>query len=347
MKKILFLFVSLTMAMLTFGQYTPSGVAMSLMSDGDKSEIEKADKSFSASDRLIKKAEKIEQKYQKYNNSKKRKKYEKKTKEAKKLRVDAQLEKAKGYKKIFEVYLEVVSNGKFHFEADRRSAEDYIRTAEDNASSAPNFLKKYKGKKSSKFKKIRFAAINDDIAKNEDAYQSALLVLEDALATLNEQESKRLNEVADANAWKLAEDENTIASYETYLRSQPNGTYVTDANQRISNLKDEMASAAAAKVQNEITYKVQILADKKAWLKTKVVSIYPSISVAQIFEWFDDADGFFKYAAGEFKSYKEAKILRDGLKNERQDVFIIAFKKGFQIDIVEARTTTNELDEEE
>ncbi len=349
MRKIFLLITLIGLASFSFGQFTPSGTANDMFSDGDKSTIEKAEKSFSSANRLIKKAEKIEKKYQKYNNSKKRKKYESKTKEAKMLRVQAQEEKAKGYKKIVNVYLNVLSAGKFHFEQDRELANQYIESAEAETKNASSYLKKYKGLKKSKYKKIRYSAIENDIQQNEDAYQNSLTGLEDAMALLSEQEGKKANENSDKNAWDLAEKENTIAAYRAYLGSHPNGNYAIDAKQRIGNLQAEAeaAAAAASKAENAITYKVQILADRNAWTKVKVSKIYPNVSPDRIFEWFDDKDSFFKYATGEFSTYQAAKSLREQLKNDRQDVFIIAFKKGYQIDIVEARTATNELDIEE
>ncbi|MCK5633395.1 hypothetical protein KAH94_06575, partial [bacterium] len=86
------------------------------------------------------------------------------------------------------------------------------------------------------------------------------------------------------------------------------------------------------RISNEnIVFKVQIVADTKALSSESLYKIYSGYENVQQYE----EDGWHKYSLGEFKTYEEANKFR--AKSGVKGAFVIAFKGGKKINVLEAK----------
>ncbi|MEN9444542.1 MAG: hypothetical protein RIS47_1432 [Bacteroidota bacterium] len=329
----LVLFATISQAQVNFSE-----IALARFTDGDNTAVEESNTLFATAKTNLMEAESIEQQYAKYNNDKKRKKWESKTAKAKQARVDAQVDNGNAYAKLAGIYQRIIDSGTYLYEDDHAIAVEYLNEGNKNIKKAEARFSKYIGQKSSAFKKTEYKALVKDLEMAEQFYQTAFASYEEAIVVLNDQQQKKDKENAELQAWERAQSKNTIDGFKSYLSANPDGLHADEARAAISNLETLILQQA----KKIVTYRVQLLADQKVWDKQIIAQQYPMLKATDIDEWFDDKDGLFKYCTAKFPNYASAREFKNKLKGNRTDVFVIAFISGYQVDITEAKTETNE-----
>lgn len=150
-------------------------------------------------------------------------------------------------------YLDTYPNGAFQVVANKylKEAELKEKTQADwkaaqsrnSIDGYENFLKKYPN---SEFSRKAMTAINGIIQGEWNKVKSS-----DDLGLLDEFAKKypktrqaelaleEINEIRDLSAWEIADEENSISSYNRYLSSSPRGNYAYTAKSRINKIEEE------------------------------------------------------------------------------------------------------------
>ncbi len=308
------------------------------LSDSEKSTISDAKKNIERADRMMSNAVNEYNKYKNLLTSKKknkRKKGEKKTVTGKQNMITAANYYNKGYKQLYNLYMDKLNTIVFEFEEDKNAAEQYKSKAEKLFSQGQKKLEKYKGTDEKKLKKdIKFATLKSNMESGAESERKAIENLALALSLYDNQNAKKQEQTeADNKAWQNALMENSIQGYQNYLDSYPQGLHVAEANAKISELEEKIRIAEEQQKNPDLIYHVQIMADTHPWtteeIKSKIYFTNETIVEQYI-------DGWYKYWIGDFKSYDEAKAKAKQVKARRRGAFVVATVNGQLVDILKA-----------
>jgi hypothetical protein len=311
---------------------------MSDLSDSEKSSISDAKKNIERADRMMSNAINEYNKYKNLLTSKKknkRKKGEKKTVTGKQNMITAANYYNKGYKLLYDLYMDKLNTIVFEFEEDKTAAEQYKSKAQKQFEQGQKKLEKYKGIDEKKLKKdYKFASIKSDVEGGAESERKAIENLAQALSLYDNQITKKqeLTE-ADNKAWQNALMENSISAYQNYIEKYPQGLHVSEANAKIQELEEKIRIAEEQQKNPDLIYHVQIMADTHPWtteeIKSKIYFTNETIVEQYI-------DGWYKYWIGDFKTYDEAKAKVKQIKPRRRGVFVVATVNGQPVDILKA-----------
>jgi hypothetical protein len=270
-------------------------------------------------------------KYFSSSKKNKKKKGEKKSVEAKQYRIKAATYYDKAYEAIYNLYNSKLEVAEYSFTEDATMAQGLIDDANTSFADGQRVLKTYKAYKEDDLKKtVEYSTLKSDLKSMVTTEEDALKMLADAIVIwLGQDEKKSKLDLEDEKAWKVALSLNTIPAYKSYLASYQEGIHAEEAAKKIEELQE--AILAANKASTNVTYKVQILADKKSWTAVNIkAKIYKGT------ETYTEkyTEGYYKYWIGDFKTYAEAKALKTkcGVKG----AFVVCFLAGSQVDILKA-----------
>ncbi len=267
-------------------------------------------------------------------------KAEKKLYDAKKFRKNALIYYDVAYGGLYDFYVQKMTGVIYDFPEDEIKANELIADAEQNIFEAREISSKYAKINDEKIAEIPYLTLKDDVNKAFELYNDALCYLIQAIHIWQSQDEKTKQIIAnDKKQWDNAQQDNSIASYQNYISKNPDGEYVTQAQRMIQQLKDEQLNELGQTNTKGLVYKVQICADRKPLSDNKIkTDIYKGDK--KIEERF--ADGFYKYSIGFFRTYEEARILRDNCNVK--GAFVVCFLDGKQIHITEGIKIENSQD---
>jgi len=265
----------------------------------------------------------------------KQKKAEKKSVDAKKYRINAAIKYDEGYTAIFNMYMEILNSAEYIFVEDGSLSQKYTDDANTSFADGQRVLAKYQDVKTEDaLIKKTYTTLKSDLASMVTYEETGLQMVVDAILLWKGQDAKKTElDNADETAWTGAKKLDKIPAYKNYLASYPEGLHAEEAATKIEALEDAFleAQSKTATTSNKVTYKVQILADKKEWTDAKIKSkIY--FGTETVNKRYDD--GYYKYSIGEFKTYAEAKTFKNkiGVKG----AFVTCFVEGKQVEILDA-----------
>ncbi len=337
MKKVVFLILTMTFGFFLNAQdfYSPtSDLTNSELTqiEGFKSDIEKAEK-------MTVKADGDYQKYKKLLTSRKKskkKKGEKKMLGAKKSLLQAQKQFGKGYEGLYELYAEKLTTVNFLFPEDQTRANVLKTEAEEALQVGKQMFEKYNRRYSDKDLKkvIKFKTIDNTTRGAAAKEKEAVQKLVEALDLYEKQDKKKESlDLKEDEAWSSAVMENSINGYSRYLNEFPNGKYVAQAQQKITELENKIRAAEELQNNPSLVYHIQIMADNFQWNQQDILSkiYYTNEVISETY-----IDGWYKYWIGNFSSYKEAKKEVKKVRRKRRGAFIIGTINGEPVDIMNA-----------
>jgi hypothetical protein len=313
-------------------------------------------------------ADAIDYKYRKKRNSPK---WELKTWEAKEQRIIAERNYQEAYSLLSQVYSSVIKNSKYESIQDKTKAHGLDNQAAEQFKAAKDILSKFQDVSKRAMENTNYEMLQNELKTSHDLKIDGIQNQIAALKINHEKANKRIDK-QDLAAWKKAVSENTVASYHEYLNNNPSGKYMTKANKMIRALEvndknvaknkntnsnnnprrnyETNNNATTKKINNtkansnerntnnysssnteELVFKVQIAASKT------ILSDWILMNKAPNANSFDEyrSSTWIKYMVGKFKTYQEAAVYRDKLKNTAPDAFIVVFEKGKQVAVTE------------
>jgi len=302
-------------------------------------------KQFTKAKDLVKKAQDMQKqiaeqdkKTEKFFTKNKQKKGERKSADAKKLRIDAAKYFQQAYDIVNSVYQARMKSCNFIYSEDEQMAANLKTQSEESFKNAEAKLKPYKTMAANNLKKVEYAKLKNDLALSTSLRVDALKDQSDAiLLCLSQSDKKKKNEATEMKSWQNATKENSINAYSSYLDGFPNGKYASEAREKIKELNDIAQKNAEAekerlkKNDKGLVYKVQIAAAKVQLNQKDLLKIFPNQSEVNMRQ----ADGYYKYSVGSFKTYAEAKKYQKNLRIRGS--FVTSFNEGNQINIKQAK----------
>jgi len=341
------------------------------LENDDFDEIEKAERLVNEANQMGEDLEEEDQRLEKYF-AKKDKKGEKKSVYAKQYRIDRTKKYLDGLTKLHEILNERLNFAIFEYPEDQTVVNKLRNESDDLFASANQQFSPYEGLDKKALKKdYKYYSM---ISEFESIVQMCLSGIEkqiDAYAIWAAQTEKKQMEIADDNAWKDAQNKNTIDGYKEYLSGFPKGKYREDANEKIDELEKlaaEQARLAAEREQARLdsiaaaeaeAERLRLLALQNQgptglWYSIQIMAVYfqvDSVRINEIYKGEGEVteryeDGMYKYTVGEFDTFEEAREFR---KTISMPSFIVAFQDGERIPTLEARkmqAPSNEAEEE-
>lgn len=307
-------------------------------SESEQETITKAKKYIDRGDNMMDLANNDYQKYSNLFKSKKRSKKQKaehKTVQAKRNMLTAATFYDKGYKALYDLYMDKLSTLNFEFTEDKNTADDLVAKAEKSFKNGQKKLPlKVNYSDKDLKKKIKFNTIKSKVTAGQNLEEEAITDLIQAFNLYAQQEVKKQKQIEeDNNAWQVALKENSIDSYQKYLDSYPNGKHVSDANTKIAELERQVEIAQQQQTNPDLVYHLQIMADTHPWttnqIKQKIYFTNETITEQYI-------DGWYKYWIYDFSSYAEAKKKLAEIRKKRRGAFIVGTINGTLVDISQA-----------
>lgn len=307
-------------------------------SQTEQQTIEKAKKDIDRGDKMMNLSNGDYQKYSNLFTSKKRRKKQKaenKTVQAKRNMLTAATFYDKGYKELYDLYMDKLSTLNFEFTEDKNTADDLVEKAEKAFKNGQKKLPlntNYSDKDLKK--KIKFNTIKSKVTAGQKLEEEAINDLIQAFNLYAQQEVKKQKQIeADNNAWQAALQANSIDSYQKYLDTYPNGIHVNDANAKIAELERQVEIAQQQQSNPDLVYHIQIMADTHPWtvneIKQKIYFTNEPITEQYI-------NGWYKYWIYDFSSYNEAKKKLKEVRKRRRGAFIVGTINGTLVDITQA-----------
>lgn len=313
------------------------------LSEEQTDEIDKAQRALERMKNYIGRAENIEAEYAKFKNSSKKRhqrKYERRTWEAKKFRIMAAQIEQRSYASAIKAYHNFLESADFYYSEDKNQAMQQSDEALGLSKDVERLLAGYDADES-RWNLKRNTAIQklkSDISSAQSKSQTALDKQFESLRIYLKQDEKRTTDQRDDKAWQLAQTENTIEGYRSYLRNFSTGKYTEQARKKIAELEAEAQKEPEENTEPEPehTFRVQIAASRVPISDRGLKQYYDTPSEITN-EYKDD---YYKYRVGNFTSYREAYDFMENLKkgkryyNKKEIPFIVAFdKNGNQIKI--------------
>ncbi len=308
------------------------------LTDAQKKKISSAEKKIKSAEKGKKAAKTIEKKYAKLKKKKskrKAKKYERKTWKAKQYYIKAGNDLSKAYTSIKDVYSEAINAATYYSKTDEDDAKGLDYECDEKFSEGKGKFKKYKGKKKKDLKKLKGKKILAEINSGQKLMEAGIAKQIEALKIILSQGVKKKKNEEDLAAWDKAKSTNTIAAYNSYVSHFSTGKYVSQARIKIKEIRDAEEAAEAARRANEVAtanrvFKVQISASHtplSSWLISSRAKNMKPLTDTFVNDWY-------KYWAGEFKTYQEAEAYRDTLAPQH-GAFIVVFVNGEQTEVTD------------
>jgi hypothetical protein len=272
-------------------------------------------------------------------SKKKKKKAEKKSVNAKKAKITSAQSLQKAYMAYYDLFLAKIGSVAFIYPNDEAEAKKSLKASEEDCSDAKTKLSRYSRLKDSELAKTDYQRVKSDLDDMATQFNSAMENMEIAIGIWAGQEEKKKAEELDDEDWKVAMQQNTMASYQTYATNNPNGKYITDANQKIANLEEKKRIEEASlkedvKASSGLIYQVQIFATKKQVGEEKLKKLTKGEKAEEVFD-----NEYYKYTIGEFKKYNDAQAQKSKIR--KKGAFIVPIFNGKRIEIVEALKIEN------
>jgi len=343
MKKLIYFLFAIFLSFQLSAQNDPVDIYLptSDLTDTELEIIEDAKDNITTASGMVTRADADYQQYKHLfnGNNRKKKKAEKKTVPAKRNLMNAGNYFTRGYQKLYDLYSAKLDGVVFQFQDDQATSDDLRAQAEDLFNEGKTVLDANKSFKDKQLKKtVKYQNLSSNIINGSNKEKEAVEKLAEALALYENQAQKQQDMLTQDNqAWQDALMENSISGFETYIQNYPNGLHVTEAEQKIEELRQKIADAQNQQNNPDLVYHVQIAASKTALSTSTIKSrVFFTTENIELFEE-DDARGrhWYKYYIGSFSSYWDAHTYRKnmGRMKNGSKAFVIAFINGQKVEI--------------
>ena len=268
----------------------------------------------------------IEGKYAKLEKKSNKKDWNKKTWEAKQQRILAEENYQIAYRKILNVYSDIIMHSIYATNDDKSEALSLNEAALSEFKDAEAKLNKFKNISKEELKINSYDEMKNDLF---EIHYLQVNGIRSQISTMQKFMNKNMvvQNTEDELALEKSEKNTTIASNNDDLNDNIRDENVNKVNNKIYTQNDRDAN-----INRGLVFKVQIAASKvdlSDWFIKAKAPDAKNIEVLYLGDWN-------KYMVGEFDSYQEASKHRDLLRETAPDSFIVVFKSGTQIPVTDA-----------
>jgi hypothetical protein len=233
---------------------------------------------------------------------------------------------------VYDMYNSWLNEAKYYDENTRQQVTQLSSQAEVDRSKSNDLFGGYRKSSESDLKKnVKYNKMKVDLNQASKLSTEALNLMVEALQLVFAQEELMSK---DEVTWKKALADDTFDGYVGYIKDFPTGKHVDEAKLKIKEYKERIAreNELREKANSELFYKVQIVAVSKQLSVHKQKRLYSKTNEIEVY--LDPLDNLYKYYVGKFAKYDDAKAFEAKLKIK--DAFVIGYKNGQRIDILDA-----------
>lgn len=211
---------------------TQSKVRKMLDSDEDNQIVE-AENTFEEANFILEGVDNQDIDLEKYFADGSSPKAEKKSVNVKVQRIEAGKLYESAYTVIYEAYESRLGKLNWEFQEDKEYAKELRQQAADKIAEGNANGDNYRYLESKDLQTYPYYDLQDNIETTNKAFKGAIELQLEAFELYFAQDEKKLTMGEEDFAWNIAAGENTYASYKSYLESQPNGTHVEEAKEKM------------------------------------------------------------------------------------------------------------------